>query len=93
MLVPPLQWVLVFLTSGRGKPGLLRANKIVNGTDDGPVEFSKGLTIVANYPLASEKVVINSSGIAIATSYRGRSQLTGLSGVTTKKAIALSFII
>tara|TARA_B100000085_G_C18486179_1_gene489333 strand:+ start:559 stop:786 length:228 start_codon:yes stop_codon:yes gene_type:complete len=72
----------------------LRANKIVNGTDDGPVEFSKGLTIAANYPLASEKVVINSSGIVTATAYRGSgSQLTGLSGVTTKKAIALSFII
>lgn len=72
----------------------LRANKIVNANDDGPIEFSKGLTISQNYPLASERVVINSSGIVTATSFRGNgSQLTGLSGVTTKKAIALSFVI
>lgn len=72
----------------------LRANKIVNANDDGPVEFSKGLTISQNYPLASEKLVINSSGIVTATSFRGNgSGLTGLTGIPTKKAIALSFII
>ena len=49
VLVPLLQWVLVFLTSWSEVNYVFsRANKIVNGTDDGHVEFSKGLTIAAS---------------------------------------------
>ena len=71
----------------------LRVNKIVNLNDDGPIEFSKGLTILANNPIASGAVVVNTTGVVTATSFRGSGAgLTGIPGVETKKAIAMSFI-
>lgn len=71
----------------------LRVNKIVNLNDDGAIEFSKGLTILSNNPIASGAVVVNTTGVVTATSFRGSGAgLTGLAGVSSKKAIAMSFI-
>ena len=49
----------------------LRVNKIVNLNDDGAIEFSKGLTILANNPIASGAVVVNTTGVVTATSFKG----------------------
>lgn len=71
----------------------LKINKLVNLNDDGAVEFSKGLTLPSGYGLDPESYKINSSGIVTATTFYGAGTgITGLSGVSTKKAIALSFL-
>ena len=71
----------------------LRVNKLVIANDDGAVEFSKGLILPSGYGLEPESYKINSSGIVTATTFYGAGTgITGLTGVSTKKAIALSFL-
>jgi len=60
----------------------LRVNKISNFNDDGPVEFSSGLTIPADKTLDAPIININTTGIITATDLVV-SQGVNLSGVAT----------
>ena len=59
----------------------LRVNKIVNYSDDGPVEFSTGMTIPSGKTLDGA-IEINTTGIVTSTSLV-ISQGVNLSGVAT----------
>lgn len=59
----------------------LRVNKITNYADDGPVEFSSGLTVPADKELTGT-LTINSVGIVTSTSLNVTQGLN-LSGVIT----------
>jgi hypothetical protein len=59
----------------------LRVNKITNYADDGPVEFSSGLTVPADKELTGT-LNINSVGVVTSTSLNITQGLT-LSGVCT----------
>jgi hypothetical protein len=59
----------------------LRVNKIVNYNDDGPVEFSTGLTVPSGKELTGT-VNINTTGIVTSTSLEV-TQGVNLSGVAT----------
>ena len=59
----------------------LRVNKITNYADDGPVEFSSGLTVPASKELTGT-LTINSVGIVTSTSLNVTQGLN-LSGVIT----------
>ena len=60
----------------------LRVNKITNYTDDGPVEFSTGLTIPADKTLDAPIINVNTAGIITSNSLVV-SQGVSLSGVAT----------
>lgn len=59
----------------------LRVNKIVNLNDNGPVEFSTGVTVPAGQSISGD-IVINSSGIVTSTSLVVNGNMN-LSGVIT----------
>lgn len=70
----------------------LRVNQVVNLTDNGPVEFAKGITIPGGIDLVSN---INVTGIATAAAFYGDG--SGIRNfipneVETSKVIALSII-
>lgn len=86
----------------------LRVNKITNYADDGPVEFSSGLTVPSGKPLdgtininttgiiTSTNLVVtqglNLSGVATATSYVGSG--IGLTGVPgTPNGKGIAFVL
>ncbi len=86
----------------------LRVNSIVNRSDDGAIEFTKGATFPAGATLtvqshtnilgiATVGVVTSThvtSGIVTATSFVGDgSQLTSIPTTSAAKAIALKFIL
>ena len=48
----------------------LRVNKIVNLADDGPVEFSKGITVPSGQQIDGD-IVISTVGVVTATSFSG----------------------
>lgn len=73
----------------------LRVNKLVNNSDNGPVEFTKGVTIPQNQQIEGT-LVINSVGIVTAGEFYGVG--TGITTfgveneITTSKSIAYTFI-
>lgn len=73
----------------------LRVNKLVNLNDDGPVEFSKGVSVPANQEIQGS-LIINSVGIVTAGEFRGVGTAITTFGipdeVTTAKSIAYTFI-
>ena len=73
----------------------LRVNRIVNLTDDGPVEFSKGLQVPAGQQIDGQ-IVINAVGVMTATSFSGVGAGITTFGVenevTSSKAIAYTII-
>tara|TARA_Y100000004_G_scaffold153615_1_gene177429 strand:- start:9791 stop:10024 length:234 start_codon:yes stop_codon:yes gene_type:complete len=48
----------------------LRVNKIVNLSDDGPVEFSKGVTVPSGKTIDGD-IVISTVGVVTASSFSG----------------------
>ena len=73
----------------------LRVNKIVNVSDDGPVEFTKGLTVPTGKTINGE-IVISSVGVVTANSFSGPGTGITTFGVTHEinnaKAIAYTII-
>lgn len=59
----------------------LRVNKLVNLNDDGPVEFTTGLTVPSGQPV-NGSLVINTSGIVTSTNLVISNDIT-VSGVVT----------
>jgi len=60
---------------------VLRVNEVVNSTDDGPVEFTQGVSIPENTSITGD-IVVNSSGIVTASTLSLTEGLN-VSGVTT----------
>lgn len=48
---------------------VLRVNEIVNRTEDGPVEFTKGLEVPANQSISGDIVINATSGIVTASTF------------------------
>lgn len=78
----------------------LRVNKIVNLNNDGPIEFTKGVTVPSGQKITdgtgNEKIVINSVGVVTATSFVGSGEnVTSIpgNGIPKGKALALSLIL
>lgn len=73
----------------------LRVNKIVNLTDDGPVEFTKGVTVPAGKTINGD-IVISSVGVVTANSFSGPGTGITTFGVTNEinnsQAIAYTII-
>ena len=73
----------------------LRVNKIVNLADDGPVEFSKGVTVPSGQQIDGD-IVISTVGVVTATSFSGPGTGITTFGVTNEinnaKAIAYTLI-
>ena len=73
----------------------LRVNKIVNYNDDGPVEFSKGVSVPSGQEIDGT-LVINTVGVVTATSFSGVGAGITTFGVanevSTSKAIAYTII-
>ena len=70
----------------------LRVNKIVNYNDDGPVEFSKGVSVPSGQEIDGT-LIINSVGVVTATSFSGVG--AGISipnSIPNGKAIAYTLI-
>jgi|9_EtaG_2_1085328.scaffolds.fasta_scaffold01149_5 hypothetical protein len=68
----------------------LKVDKIVNFNDDGPVEFSNGLTIAAGGVL--DGAVNASVGFCTATKFVGSGiGLTGISGISKGLAMGIPF--
>lgn len=76
----------------------LRVTKITNLNDNGPVEFTKGVTLPANQrivdPNGNSAIQISTAtGVVTATSFRGSgSGITNLSGTSYGKALGISLI-
>jgi len=86
---------------------VLKVNKISNANDDGPVEFTQGLTvsstgITGDIEINSSGIVtstsldvgsINLSGVATAGSFVGKgTDLTNVPGILLAKAVAYSIV-
>tara|TARA_B100000035_G_scaffold46191_1_gene34932 strand:+ start:1298 stop:1531 length:234 start_codon:yes stop_codon:yes gene_type:complete len=73
----------------------LRVNKIVNVADDGPVEFTKGLTVPTGKIIDGD-IVISTVGVVTANSFSGPGTGITTFGVTNEinnaKAIAYTLI-
>jgi len=73
----------------------LRVNKIVNLTDDGPVEFTKGVTLPAGKAINGD-IIISSVGVVTANSFSGPGTGITTFGVTNEidnsQAIAYTII-
>lgn len=73
----------------------LRVNKIVNLTDDGPVEFSKGVTVPSGKAIDGD-IVISTVGVVTANSFSGPGTGITTFGVTDEinnsQAIAYTII-
>jgi hypothetical protein len=66
---------------------VLRVNEIVNADDNGPVEFTRGVTVGDNATISGSVIINAGSGIVTATSF-SVSQGLSVSGVVT----ATSFV-
>jgi len=61
---------------------VLQVNEIVNRTDDGPVEFTKGVELPANTSITGDIVINTTSGIVTASTFSVTAGLN-ISGVAT----------
>lgn len=73
----------------------LRVNQITNATNDGPVEFSKGVSLPAGKNIDGQ-LVINTVGVVTAASFNGVGAGITTFGIAnevkTSKAIAFTLI-
>ena len=71
----------------------LRVNKIVNYNDNGPVEFTKGVTIPAGKTIDGN-LTINTVGVVTASAFYGEGiNVTNIPGIPKSKSVALVFIL
>ena len=73
----------------------LRVNRIVNANDNGPVEFSRGVTVPSGQSI-NGNILINTSGIVTASTFSGVGAGITTFGVQNEvrnsKAIAFTLI-